>query len=149
MRWKIVGVLLLAAGLTGCAANSSLPTDRMAAAEALAADRAFAAMAARDGPGAAFQAFSAADAVSFIRADAHMRPQDWPPLFPSTARLTWTPAEAHASDDGSLAWTWGRYDWTRIASGKQETHTTGRYLTVWQRQPDGSWRFRADTGSPD
>ena len=46
--------------------------------------------------------------------------------------------------DGTLGYTWGRY---RVEAGDSITGR-GRYLTVWRRQPDGSWKVDADIGSP-
>jgi ketosteroid isomerase-like protein len=148
MRWKGLGLAAMAAALSACAGPPG-PLPEQAAAAALAADRAFAAMSERQGPGAAFRAFSADDAVAFVRPDVHMRPEDWPALFPPAARLAWTPLEGRASNDGSIAWTWGQYDWSVVGADKAEKHATGRYLTIWRRQADGSWRFCADAGSPD
>lgn len=34
-----------------------------------------------------------------------------------------------------------------LAAGPVQSE--GRYLTVWQRQPDGDWKVAVDAGVPD
>ena len=60
--------------------------------------------------------------------------------------LTWAPDLA----DGAGAWGWtsGRYVSTRPGADGPVSRE-GRYLTVWQRQPDGAWKVAVDTGVPD
>ena len=50
---------------------------------------------------------------------------------------------------GDLAYTRGRYTLTMTGpdSGKPET-STGHYLTVWQKQADGSWKAVEDFITP-
>jgi Domain of unknown function (DUF4440) len=61
-------------------------------------------------------------------------------------RLVWSPSKVEVSDDGTLGYTWGRYDFTsKGKDGKAET-TSGIYLTIWRRQADGSWKFVYDGG---
>jgi len=62
--------------------------------------------------------------------------------------LEWEPDEAAASPDGQLGWTTGRYV-SRSAGPDGETAREGRYLTLWRRQPDGTWKVTVDTGVPD
>jgi len=62
-------------------------------------------------------------------------------------QLTWSPSKVQVSDDGTLGYTWGRYDFTsKGKDGKVDT-SSGIYLTIWRRQADGSWKFVYD-GSP-
>lgn len=62
--------------------------------------------------------------------------------------LTWDPDIASASNDGTLGWTSGRFE-SRSGEPGHETVNRGRYLTIWQRQEDGSWKVAVDTGVPD
>jgi ketosteroid isomerase-like protein len=68
-------------------------------------------------------------------------------LNDTTRSLRWAPDQAEISADGSLGYTWGR--WTMTARDSAGAHQTGqgRYLTVWRRQPDGSWKYVADVGT--
>ncbi len=58
-------------------------------------------------------------------------------------KLTWHPDYAHVA--GDIGVTSGRYE--LHMPGRPER--TGRYLTVWTRQPDGAWKFSWDSGTPD
>jgi ketosteroid isomerase-like protein len=59
--------------------------------------------------------------------------------------LDWTPVHAEASSDGSLGWTWGRYELYREDSPHAKQR--GKYLNVWRRDADGRWRVAADIGN--
>jgi ketosteroid isomerase-like protein len=57
-------------------------------------------------------------------------------------RLTWQPDRAEASQSGELGWTTG----TSLAVGPRgERH--GRYITIWRKQADGTWKVSADLGN--
>lgn len=56
--------------------------------------------------------------------------------------LTWEPDQADAS--GALGYTNGHYK-----SQFRNFKATGRYLTVWKQQPDGSWKVVRDIGVQD
>jgi ketosteroid isomerase-like protein len=64
----------------------------------------------------------------------------------STFRLAWTPDLIGVSDDGTLGYTTGRYERSRVVDGAKRTQR-GSYFTVWRRQPDGSWLVEADIGT--
>jgi len=53
------------------------------------------------------------------------------------------------AQSGDLAYTRGRYTLTMtdVESGRPET-STGHYLTVWMKQPDGSWKAVEDFITP-
>ena len=51
---------------------------------------------------------------------------------------------ARTVPDGDLAYEWGRAGF-RLADGKE---FEGRYMTVWRRQPDGSWRIFHNASLP-
>ena len=59
--------------------------------------------------------------------------------------LDWTPVHAEVSGDGSLGWTWGRYELYRRAT--PDAKSTGKYLNVWRKGTDGRWRVAADIGN--
>jgi ketosteroid isomerase-like protein len=85
--------------------------------------------------------FAAAVTAARARAGAAYKPGPNP-----DQQLVWTPLKVDVSSDGTLGYTWGRYDLTlRDKEGKRET-TTGVYLTIWKRQANGSWKFVFDGG---
>jgi ketosteroid isomerase-like protein len=64
----------------------------------------------------------------------------------TNTHLTWAPAKVDVSDDGTLGYTWGRYDYTVKGKDGKITSAPGIYLTIWKRQSDGSWKFVFDGG---
>lgn len=61
--------------------------------------------------------------------------------------LTWHPVFAKVV--GDIGMTSGPYEMHRQDAQGQDIHKTGNYVTVWQRQPDGQWRFAWDGGTED
>ena len=122
-------------------------------AEVAAMEDAFCAMGKSQGLLAAFKHFAAPD-VSFIDTD----PRQWRGLAAVEKRigpdvpgesLTWSAYYTDVSDDGTMAYNYGRYEARHPnADGKISVHT-GWFLTIWKRQPDGSWKYVMDNGSPD
>jgi ketosteroid isomerase-like protein len=62
--------------------------------------------------------------------------------------LTWEPDMVRASPDGRIGWTSGRHE-SRGEGPEGPTVSEGRYLTLWARQRDGTWKVDLDTGVPD
>src|SRR2546423_2187191 len=63
--------------------------------------------------------------------------------------LKWQPVKvkvARGSDMGFSVGTWQIADKGKAPAG---TIATGKYLTVWGKQKDGSWKVLADTGVQD
>jgi ketosteroid isomerase-like protein len=139
---------LLFAVFTGCARSPDLAATRAALLEA---DRAFnRATAARRTDG--WMEFIAEDGAMIrsagtITGRAAIR-EDMAKAFADTAfTLTWEPDQADAS--GMLGYTNGHYKAQfRDAKGQPQVRT-GRYLTVWKQQADGSWKVVRDIGVQD
>jgi ketosteroid isomerase-like protein len=113
----------------------------------------FSGMAQEKGVLAAFEHFAAPD-VAFIDTD----PRQFRGLaavkqrmggFPPEAKLTWSAYFTDVSDDGTLGYNYGRYDIVGRAPDGSERKSGGWFLSIWKRQPDGSWRYVMDTGAPD
>jgi len=139
----------LAAALLCASALAGPAEDAM-----IAADKAFNDMAQSVGIAAAFEAFAAPDARMFqgqekiVSGPAEVR-AFMDDAYAAGGSLTWSPVEAVASDDGTAGFTRGR--WTYVSppvDGKTETGT-GSYVTIWGRQPDGSYKFTLDIGQSD
>ncbi len=142
-----IGLTWLAA-LAGCATTPpGLPPTNID--ELLAVDRDFSETSRQHGFAGALDAYLVADAVRL--------PQDAPPVFgrPNIVAamqasskqfpVTWEPESGQVADSGDLGWTWGRYLAVKRSNG--EPVSRGKYLNVWERQPDGSWRVKIDAGS--
>lgn len=103
------------------------------------AERAFAATAQTDGQWTAFRAFAAPGAL--ILADGPVDAAKFlAPLKDPKVALMWWPARTVTSCDGSLALSTGPW---------RSAKAHGQFLTVWQRQPDGAWKWIYDGGGAD
>ena len=140
MRAAVLALLCLA--LAGCA---TAPRDRYGLtfadranpSKVIATELAFARMAREQGTWTAFREYATGDAL-------------WPsPAFESVQQalkgvpdpaqaIVWGPDAAWSSCDGSFAVTTG--------GAVYPDGRTGRFLTVWQRQRDGEYRWVLDQG---
>lgn len=121
----------------------------------MAVDAAFSEAAQRDGIAAAFGDYAAPDARMF-RGEAEpvtgatsikalMQAQ-----YAQGGSLVWVPSEAVSSADGTLGFTHGRWTYAGPATpGAQGAIIKGSYVSIWQRQPDGAYKFVVDIGNPD
>ncbi|MFM2043383.1 MAG: hypothetical protein RLY86_1959 [Pseudomonadota bacterium] len=120
------------------------PAAEAARAEIMAADRAFAAKAKEVGIGPAFRLY-AEETVWMLSLGEPTQPNAaLETLFPPGAELTWDPTDAAASADGSLGYSWGPSLFRMAGKDGAMREQAGRYLTIWRRQEDGSWKFTAD-----
>ena len=58
--------------------------------------------------------------------------------------LTWEPVFEKISGDGSLGYTYGIFTDKTKNTGEIRK---GTYVTIWEKQKDGSWKFVLDTGT--
>ena len=61
--------------------------------------------------------------------------------------LRWKPVLAGVSASGDLGYTVGESLRTVTDEKGQLTQSRGRYVTIWRKQKDGSWKVELDTGS--
>lgn len=154
--------ILTLATVVACSGGSGADPDAppgadlsaSAAEEAMAADREFAEDAAArgvDGWVAWFEpdGIMVSGGEEIVGRDA-IRSAMAPVFADSTTRLAWEPTRAEASPDGEMAVTVGTYRFLRPGEegAPDDVLGRGRYLSVWKRQPDGSWKVWADVGSP-
>jgi ketosteroid isomerase-like protein len=115
----------------------------------LKTDRDFSTMSLKDGMFKAFIYYMADDGV-ILRDNS----------FPSTGKtnleerfagksdtafiLTWEPLFEKLSESGELGYTYGIHTNTNRQTGEI---TRGTYITIWQKQADGSWKFVLDSGT--
>jgi len=103
------------------------------------------------GGGAAFAKWFAPDAVTLSNGKAPVIGQaaiaasaNW---TPAQYQLTWTPDGARMSADGDMGFTWGHYEGRSKDRDGSPIVTTGRYMTVWKKQSDGSWKVELDASN--
>ena len=63
--------------------------------------------------------------------------------------LEWSPTKGELFKSGDLGYTVGRYTAKRKDKDGKFTETHGTYITVWEKQEDGTWKIVCDTGSRD
>jgi ketosteroid isomerase-like protein len=113
------------------------------------ADCEFASMAADSGLAAAF-VFFAADSATMLRDGSLpiIGKEAIRGLFsgPDRGTLTWEPYFAELASSGDLGYTLGEYQFAPkdTSGGKKMPH--GYYVTIWKKQPHGSWKYVLDTG---
>ncbi len=62
-------------------------------------------------------------------------------------QLTWTPTDAAMGPSGDMGYTWGHFEGhSKDAAGNPVT-TSGRYITIWRKQADGTWKVALDAGA--
>lgn len=140
-------LIVLVVALTACAGHSALapraaPDPSAAAAELLAADRAFAAAAERTDPAAGLAPMLAPTVVMRVpggfargRDSALAAIRASPATGATGARIGWTPIRVGVSADGRQGFTLG---YTTV-HGADSSTTPGKYLTYWVKGSDG-WR---------
>lgn len=150
-RWRVAAVMhSMPAAEPALPATVSFRPDTVGTGsrgEVERADRAFAADAGVRGAGAAFQAAAAPDAIMFGGAgQLMMGPEEIGASFGGPAAWVWRPVASGAAPGGDLAFTVGTAEITApVASGGRVYPS--KYLTIWRRQPDGSWKFVTDGGN--
>lgn len=103
------------------------------------------------GGGAAFAAWFAPDAVTLengkapvVGHDAIAAAATW---SPENYQLSWTPEGARMASFGDMGFTWGHYEGAAKDREGNTTKTSGRYMTVWKKQTDGSWKVAMDASN--
>ena len=152
-RWPMKKSLLCLLLLAPWLAPAATPDRAQLKAELGRVEDAFCAMAREKGLLAAFEHFAAPD-VAFIDTD----PRKYRGLDAVRERLgpdqpgvtlTWSALFTDVSDDGTLGYNYGRYESRRPGPDGKEIVRGGFFLTIWKRQPDGTWRYVLDNGAPD
>ena len=115
------------------------------------ADAAFSQFAARYGTGEAFGHFAAADAQIFSAPGEFISgPAAITASFGSSSgrsSLVWHPVLGDISAAGDLGFTVGNAVFTGERADGERLVNYSKYLTVWRKQGDGTWRYVVDGGS--
>ena len=97
-----------------------------------------------EGGGKAFAGFFADDGATLANGQTAVHGRDaiaknatW---LSKDYQLVWTPTEAVMSPAGDMGYTWGHYEGHSKDPDGNSKVTTGRYLTIWRRNADGSWK---------
>lgn len=55
--------------------------------------------------------------------------------------VTWAPDFVDVSQCETMAYTYGKYLWIKTNLKGDKEESTGYFHTVWEKQPDNSWRY--------
>ncbi len=64
-------------------------------------------------------------------------------------QLTWIPESAQMGPSGDMGFTWGHYEGHAKDKAGQPVVTSGRYITVWRKQPNGQWKVALDASADE
>jgi ketosteroid isomerase-like protein len=131
--------------LVSIAAQEAIPPALAAMADT---EREFARTATVKGWRDAFLDFFADDAIAFapsvIKAKDRLRKQPSKPF--SELELVWEPRTGDVASSGDLGWLTGPSTSINHTT-PEKTPGYGCYLSVWRKQPDGTWRVFIDVGA--
>jgi ketosteroid isomerase-like protein len=101
--------------------------------------------------GAAFADWFAPDGVALNNGQAPLegvvaiaKSANWDP---KVYQLTWTPTDAQMGPSGDMGYTWGHFEGHSKDAAGNPVVTSGRYITVWRKEKDGSWKVVLDAGA--
>jgi ketosteroid isomerase-like protein len=112
-------------------------------------DRDFSAMSVKEGMFKAF-IYYVADSGVFLRNNSYPElgkeklRQRFSGKSDTSFILSWEPVFEKISESGDLGYTYGIHTNTEKATG---TVSKGTYVTIWQKQSNGNWKFVLDTGT--
>jgi ketosteroid isomerase-like protein len=150
-----VGIAALALLLAGCA-KPVAPVDAKAAEQAVkTADTLWSKAASAHDFTNLFKYY--ADDATVLPANEEMLTNKpgvqkyWGDHLTRNVDVSWTPMYVEAAKSGDLVYDLGSYTMTtNPAKGKgAAVKDHGKYLAVWKKQPDGSWKAEADTWNSD
>ena len=141
--YVLVGLFMIA-----CAPAVDMEQE---ARELMQVDEEFASMAVEKGAAEAFRYFFEPEGIQFPngfrpvkgREAVYQSLIDVPPDY----ELRWKPELAEVSQAGDFGGAWGYFTSSYSDSTEREIKNYGKYLTIWRKQPDGTWRVRADIGN--
>lgn len=139
-----VFIIHLIALLSSCINVKNPPTGVL-----LQADSAFSAMSVKEGMFKAFLYYIADEGVilrnnSFPDKGKEILRQRFEGKSDTGFTLIWEPLYEKISESGDLGYTVGIHTSTIKTTGDI---SQGTYVTIWEKQKDGSWKFVLDTGT--
>jgi ketosteroid isomerase-like protein len=142
---------LPAEAVAGIVADAPMSRTRNSIEAIREADEAFSRDASKLGAGDAFGRYAAADAQifsapgEFITGPGPISDSFGPASQHSS--LVWHPVDGQLAQSGDLGFTVGNAVFTAARDDGAPIVRYSKYLTVWKRQKDGSWRYVVDGGS--
>jgi len=144
-KWFSCLVLAVSAFIVAGQTQEQIPADLAAMADT---ERAFAKAATVKGWRDAFLEFFADAAIAFVpevtSAKDRLRKQPDTPF--SVFELVWEPRTGDVASSGDIGWLTGPSTSINHTSPDKKPRY-GCYLSVWRKQPDGTWRVFIDVGA--
>ena len=147
---RIVCLFIVTATVTGCepdgVSESQMERENR---QLLETDRAFAKYSMSHGAAEAFRLYLQESAVQL--------PNGGEPILGRNAivealrnsgnySFAWEPVDGSVASSKDLGYTWGYYIVRSNTSG-QDAVRMGKYLNVWEKNPDGLWKVSVDMGN--
>jgi len=131
--------------LYSCNSTHQKPDQSTLISEVKQSEKDFCDMAQHEGIQNAFYSFAAEDATINRGNDSLIHGREAIKNFYAdakykSARVTWAPEFAGVSEDGSLAYTYGKYEWI-FNDSNGERRFNGVFHTVWKKMKDGKWKY--------
>ncbi len=63
--------------------------------------------------------------------------------------VSWKPMKIEVARSGDIGYAIGNFEGTRVDSAGKPVPVKGKYVEIWKKQADGSWKVAADMFSPD
>ena len=68
---------------------------------------------------------------------------------PKDYQLTWAPQGGQMGPQGDMGFTWGHYNGRSVDKAGDPVVTSGRYMTVWKKLPNGDWKVALESSADD
>ena len=128
------------------------PTLSPGALELLTLDGQFSQAVAKGG-GAGFASWFADDGIILNNGKppvyGHIRIAATATWKPDAYQLTWQPEYAQMGPSADMGYTWGHYEGSSKDKNGNPVKTSGRYMTVWKKTPDGKWKVALDASADE
>ena len=106
-----------------------------------------------EGGGKAFSSWFADDAVTLsngkpavLGRGAIAQTANWDP---KSYQLSWVAQGAQMGPSNDMGFTWGRYEGRATDHNGNPILTFGRYITIWKKLPNGSWKVAMDASADE
>lgn len=145
---SITGIILLVLLIQGCQPTVDVEKEKEIL---LQVDRDFSKLSEEKGASEAFREYLAEDAIQLptrsypiigkeaIYASMNIPGNDFV--------MKWEPQNGEVAKSGDFGYTWGFYTVIQSDSTGEEKTNYGKYLNVWEKQEDGSWKIVIDMGN--
>ena len=138
--------LLLAPLLLFCTSCDQPVSREAVKSEILLTEKAFEKMTAEKGIAEAFYFFAAESAVIKRENDTLIVGKNairdyYDKKGNKNATVNWSPDFIEVSNDGTMAYTYGKYLWQLKGEKADTVQYKGVFHTVWKRQSDKSWKY--------